>query len=857
MTFQATDGMRVSLRINPYAGFSAGISDSSGHTIASCQLGCNGGSNFIEPTSPLAAGETYTVWYWAQLSGNATLTLYNVPPDFTGSTTPVSGSGGAVPFTITTPGQNAYITFQGYEGERLSWAQSGSAAAYSTTLIDPLGAVIASCGYNCNGGSRFLEPVILHPPPGLFLYKVFFNPSYTYTGSFTVTLYDVPGDLSIAVTPTSAATAVPLTIGTPGQNARITFPGSNGQLLGWTQSGSLAAYQTDLYDPNGAWVTSCGYNCNGGSGTLNPTTLATTGTYTVFFNPFYAYTGSKTITLTLTPGFSAVIYGQANVGQVLLAAAEGLQPPPTTPLTYQWERCNTVGASCSDLFGQTSSTHTIDQTDVGTTLRVRISAANATGTTTVESKATPIIVLDFNTLALRYRPVLLFHKGDPVQRTNERWRPLDIPTFLQEQDANYFFDHVVCDDPEGGASCHPLGSASVLTAHWLEDAHIDIRDDALSYYRPSASNCPGFAPIDNDSVGRIEDCDAGPTSVIYYEPGQDGASYRYLDYWWFLRYNDTSDVPDAFGADAHVGDWEGVTVVLDPLNDAANPTVQYVLYAAHDQSVWVGVNAVPKTGERPDVWSAHGTHASYQFPCPADCHQPEGSSFSHEAPHDGEAPWGNNDDGNCNDQCVQRFPDSDSSWTFWPGRWGPSRGDPTQTISWSPQSPGVKSRFLCARNGRSDGTCDRPPGSRSPLSLKAHGAPPANAHTCRGWFGFGIAAVACDQKALNAALRMHRFARHWTLHLRAKGRQSGDSPGLAQVLGEPLVPGEAITVTGTASARTILLLQVRVGQHRYVLRIRYLAIRPKRGVRVLHLAFRGGKPTIRIGRRFIQASLTR
>jgi hypothetical protein len=42
-------------------------------------------------------------------------------------------------------------------------------------------------------------------------------------------------------------------------------------------------------------------------------------------------------------------------------------------------------------------------------------------------------------------------------------------------------------------------------------------------------------------------------------------------------------------------------------------------------------------------------------------------------------------------------------------------------------------------------------------------------------------------------------------------KRGGDSPGIAQVLGEPLTPGERVAVVGTASARTILLLQIRRG----------------------------------------------
>ena len=407
-------------------------------------------------------------------------------------------------------------------------------------------------------------------------------------------------------------------------------------------------------------------------------------------------------------------------------------------------------------------------------------ATNSFGSSTAQSGATPIVVAAFQILALRFRPALLFHRGLTINRTNERWRPLDIPSFLGEANSSSF-DHIICNDHEGG-TCAPLSSAADFAAHSLDSAYIDVVE-GVSNDRPSESHCPGFAPVDNDQEGRIEDCNFGATSVVYYEPGQDKASYRYLDYWWFMRQNDVAAVPNAFGFDNHVGDWEGVTVVLDPFSNATNPVVSHVLYAAHNMSVWVTGNAVPKepgTPERPEVWVAHGTHASYQFPCTEEeaCSQPTGASFPNEAPHDGLAGWGNNDDAVCNSDCVRRFPSS--GWPYWPGRWGRTEGVPGDFFGWSPQSPGMQGRFLCAQNGRSDGICSRPPGSRSPLWRKTPPVGrPANARACKGWFGFGIATLACDPVELRKAVREHSLTRDWTLHLRNEGRRAGDSPGIA------------------------------------------------------------------------------
>ena len=62
-------------------------------------------------------------------------------------------------------------------------------------------------------------------------------------------------------------------------------------------------------------------------------------------------------------------------------AAPGPARRPS-PTRYQWRRCDSAGANCADIAGATASTYTLTPADVGTTIRVVVTATNAAGTAT-------------------------------------------------------------------------------------------------------------------------------------------------------------------------------------------------------------------------------------------------------------------------------------------------------------------------------------------------------------------------------------------------------------------------------------------------------------------------------------------
>jgi hypothetical protein len=151
-------------------------------------------------------------------------------------------------------------------------------------------------------------------------------------------------------------------------------------------------------------------------------TGAATGTVDVAINGASAY-HSTTATLPAT-GFSAVQIGNDSASEVYAIVADnisvgtGTSPtnasPPTisgaavqgstltaspgtwsgtTPISYayQWRRCDSSGANCNSVSGATDSAYPLGTNDVGSTMRVVVTATNSFGSGVATSSPTAVV----------------------------------------------------------------------------------------------------------------------------------------------------------------------------------------------------------------------------------------------------------------------------------------------------------------------------------------------------------------------------------------------------------------------------------------------------------------------------------
>jgi hypothetical protein len=157
--------------------------------------------------------------------------------------------------------------------------------------------------------------------------------------------------------------------------------------------------------------------------------------------------GSSHVSAPVNTGLPAVS-GSAEEGETL-TASEGSWSGSPTSYGYQWEDCNSSGASCSEIADATSSSYELASRDVGRTLRVVVTAANAGGSAKASSEATSVVVALAPSNTVLPNVTGTPQEGKTLSATEGTWTGSPTSYSYQWEDCN-----------SSGGSCSAISGAS-------------------------------------------------------------------------------------------------------------------------------------------------------------------------------------------------------------------------------------------------------------------------------------------------------------------------------------------------------------------------------------------------------------
>jgi hypothetical protein len=193
------------------------------------------------------------------------------------------------------------------------------------------------------------------------------------------------------------------------------------------------------------------------------------------------------------PFFSPEISGTAKQGSKLTVWRGTWKNSPSS-YTYQWRRCDTSGANCSDIEKATKSEYVPVYTDAGSTVRVVVTAKNSHGSGSTTTNRTAVVVglapanIDLPKISGT------FDTGATLTATEGTWS--NSPT-------SYAFQWRLCTSSIG-SDCHDI-PGEIISTYSLQSA--DTSNTILAVV--TASNPYGSAS-ETDAISKVV---PAPTAV--------------------------------------------------------------------------------------------------------------------------------------------------------------------------------------------------------------------------------------------------------------------------------------------------------------------------------------------------------
>jgi hypothetical protein len=361
-----------------------------------------------------------------------------------------AASSGAIAHAAAVPGNTALPTISGTakDGQTLTsttgtWSGSPTSYARVWQRCDTAGA-------NCVAISGATATTYLLTSTDV---------AKTIRVKVTATNASGSGNASSAATATVTA-AAPVNTAVPA----ITGTAKDGQTLTST-TGTWTGTTTLTYARQWRRCDSAGANCadiSGATATTYVLAAADVGTTIRVVLTASNSAGNASATSTATAAVTAAapansalpaITGTAKEGQLLSASTGTWTGSATIAYAYQWQSCNTSGASCTAISGATLSSYRLASTDVGKTVRVVVTATNATGSAAATSAATATITTGLPVSTIAPTVTGAVKDGQTLTSVNGSWAGTASITYARQWKR--------CNS--AGASCTAVSGATGTT----------------------------------------------------------------------------------------------------------------------------------------------------------------------------------------------------------------------------------------------------------------------------------------------------------------------------------------------------------------------------------------------------------
>jgi sugar lactone lactonase YvrE len=157
------------------------------------------------------------------------------------------------------------------------------------------------------------------------------------------------------------------------------------------------------------------------------------------------------------------IYGSAKDGETLSADVGFWSGSAVRSYAFQWQRCDSAGEACVDVTGATQDTYELASGDIGTTLRVVVTAVNAAGSAASTSEATALVepAPPTNTQA----PAISggAEEGQTLTADSGQWRGTPTISYAYQWQTCDSFGEGCLDIAEATSSSYALGAGDLGT----------------------------------------------------------------------------------------------------------------------------------------------------------------------------------------------------------------------------------------------------------------------------------------------------------------------------------------------------------------------------------------------------------